>query len=654
MSFALSVTIALIVIKSPILTFSPRFPMAGTRFRWHGPPGQQCELFGDVLDWTRAVPMPEITPGVYECTLHLALGVYRYKFRLNQKHWVADTGAFIDPTEGCDNSVTIVGGSEPPLFFAPDRGHVAVYEDGSVVIHVESDGQQVPLVSIDGNKLDEEYLGERHGRHRIVFRGTVAGDDGISPKLQVGTYYTSLPQPRSILGQPPSWAKRAVFYAVFIDRWHRGAESPPDERTSPRNAPSTTGTFYGGDLWGVTEGLDYLCELGVDAIVLTPIQTAPSPHRYDGIDLFEIDPRLGGAKAFEHLLAEAHRRGLKVLADASLTHVHEDHPAFQSVLSKQQASPYCEWFNIHRYPVYARDPECVDLYPTEAHLPWLNLDFPPAREYVIEAALRLIRKGVDGLRLDAMTRAPNDFWSELRRRVRHENPEALLLGEIITDRPACFAEERGVDLATDFAHREAILDFFRRQTISANEFIDQLAFHHFRVGPFEPSFRLLFLDNHDTDRFLLPDTHFSLLRLALTYLLLRPESVWLNYGTEMALRQPDLGERHDAIPERMPMPPLVSGFNRTRRLVKDLLALRRRENALQCDSVIWVHAEDRVLVFDRGVGADRIRIAINTGRDPVNLESVLPAFTERLLQIDDGIIKEPATLAPLSAVVVRM
>jgi cyclomaltodextrinase len=628
--------------------------MTGTKFRWQGPPGQKCELFGDVLDWTRPVPMPEVTPGTYECALRLAPGVYRYKFRLNRNRWVADATAATDPTEGFDNSVAIVGGSEPPLFFAPDRGHVAVYEDGTVVIHVENDGQQPPLVSIDGIGLDEEYLGERHARRRAIFRGTVACDAGLSPELRVGAYRTPLPRPRSILGQPPAWAKRAVFYAIFVDRWHRGAASPPDERASPRNAPSMAATFYGGDLWGIAEGLDYLCELGVDAIVLTPIQTAPSPHRYDGIDLFEIDPRLGGKRAFEHLLIEAHRRGLKVVADAPLTHVHEDHPAFQSVLSEQQASPYCDWFYIRRYPVRARDPECVDLYPTKRHLPWLNLNSPRAREYVIEAASRLIRRGADGLRLDAMTRAPSDFWSGFRRRVRSENPEALLLGEIVTDRPACFAEELGVDLATDFAHREAILDFFRRQTISASELIDRLEFHNFRVGPFEPSFRLLFLDNHDTDRFLLPDTHFSVLRLALTYLLLRPEPVGFNYGTEMALRQAEVGLRDEAIPERMPMPPLALGVNRTQRLVQDLLALRHRERALQGPTVTWIHAVDRVLVFDRSAGASRIRVAINAGRDRVNLGLVLPSSAERLLQIDDGIIEEPATLAPLSAVVARM
>lgn len=628
--------------------------MIGVKFRWQGPPGYTCELFGDVLDWTRAVPMPEVTPGIYACELSLAPGVYRYKFRVNQEIWVADPIAAVDPTEGWDNSIAIVGGAEPPLFFAPDRGHVVVYENGTVVIHVENDGSQSPIVSIDGRNLDALYLGTRHGRRRTLFRGVVAGGTSSPPELRVGTYRTPLPLPRSPLGQPPAWAKRAVFYAIFVDRWHRGSASPLDERAGPRSAPSMTTTFYGGDLWGIAEGLDYLCALGVDAIVLTPIQTAPSPHRYDGIDLLQIDPRLGGKKAFEHLLAEAHRRGLKVVADASLTHVHEDHPAFQSVLSEQQSSPYCDWFHIRRFPVGARDPECVERYPTEPHLPWLNLNSRGAREYVIEAALRLVRRGVDGLRLDAMTRAPSDFWSELRQRVRSENPRVLLLGEIVTDRPACFAEERGVDLATDFTHREAILDFFRRQTISAVELIDRLEFHNFRVGPFEPSFRLLFLDNHDTDRFLLPDTHFSVLRLALTYLLLRPEPVWLNYGTEMALRQNEVGAPGKAIPERMPMLPLTLGINRTQHLVQELLTLRRHERALQGSAIAWVHAEGRVLVFERGVGSDRVRIAINTGRDRAHLGSSLSMSDEILLRVGDGIIEGSATLAPLSAVVARM
>lgn len=628
--------------------------MTGIEFRWQGPSGQQCELYGDVLDWTRPVPMPEVAPGTYACTLRLAPGIYRYKFRVNGNGWTADARAAFDPTEGCDNSLAIVGGSRPPVYFAPDRGHVAVYEDGSVVVHVENDGPIPPKVTIDGIPLKEEYLGERHGRRRAIFRGRVTGGNGARPQLRVGDYHAPLSPPRSVLGQPPDWANRAVFYAIFVDRWHRAAASPPDGRASPRTAPSLTSTFYGGDLWGVAEGLEYLSALGVDAIVLSPIQTAPSPHRYDGIDLTAIDPRLGGERAFAHLLDRAHRLGLNVVVDASLTHVHEAHPAFQSVLAEQQASPYRDWFHIHRFPVRARDPGCVESYPTKPHLPWLNLEAPRTREYAMEAALGLIRQGADGLRLDAMTRAPTDFWSELRQRVRRENPQALLLGEIVTDRPACFAEERGVDLATDFTHREALLDFFRSQSITSREFVNRVEFHNFRSGPFPPSFRLLFLDNHDTERFLLPDTPFSLLRLALTYLLLRPEPVWFNYGTEMAVRQADYGFRDTAVPERMPMPPLALEVNRTQRLVRALLAMRRREPALQATALTWIQAQDRVLVFDRHSGASRVRVAINAGRNLAHLADLLPTSAAPLLQVDDGSLQAPATLAPLSAVVVPL
>jgi glycosidase len=598
--------------------------------------------------------MEETAPGIYECYLSLNPGVYRYKFRVNHEQWIADAYAAKDPTEGYNNSLLVVDGSNPPIFFAPDRGHLAVYEDGNIVIHMESDGRDAEPISIDGKALLEEYQGERHGRHFSVFRSKVIPTTETMPTLQVGAYRTRLPQPRSSLGQPPAWAKRAVFYAIVIDRWRRGSKSLPDKRFSTHNTPSTNEVFYGGDLWGVAEGLDYLSKLGVDAVIITPVQTAPSPHRYDGLNLMEIEPSIGGEKAFDNLVAETHRHGLRLVVDASLTHVHEHHPFFQSVLSEQQASPYCDWFHIHKFPVRARDPDCIDLYPTEPHLPWLNLNTPAARTHVIEAALRLVRRGIDGLRLDAMTRAPKDFWAELRQQVRGENPEALLLGEVVTDRPACFAEERGIDMATDFFHRQTILDFFRHQTIYADEMVDRLKFHEFRVGPFEPVFRLLFLDNHDTDRFLMPYTHYALLRLALTYLLVRPEPIWLNYGTEMALRQPDVKSHYKAIPERMPMPPLALGINQTQKLVQNLLLLRHQESALQNDCISWVYASKRILVFDRGDHSNKIRIAINTDRDRIDLSSWLAPATEYLLQVDAGIIEKPGVLAPLSAVIVRL
>jgi hypothetical protein len=316
--------------------------MAGIKFKWQGAPGQTCELFGDVCDWTRPVPMEETTPGIYECHLSLNPGVYRYKFRVNHEHWVTDACAAKDPTEGYNNSLLVVGGSEPPVFFAPDRGHLAVYEDGNIVIHMETDDCEAAPISIDGKALQEEYRGERHGRRFSVFRSTIHPATDTMPILQVGAYRTRLPKPRSTLGQPPAWAKHAVFYAIVIDRWRRGSKSLPDNRLSPHDTPSTNEIFYGGDLWGVAEGLDYLSKLGVDAVIITPVQSAPSPHRYDGLNLMEIEPSIGGEKAFDNLITETHRLGLKLVVDISLTHVHEDHPFFQSVLSEQQASPYCD------------------------------------------------------------------------------------------------------------------------------------------------------------------------------------------------------------------------------------------------------------------------------------------------------------------------
>src|SRR5688500_13444338 len=95
------------------------------RFFHRGEPGRYVELIGDFPSFKRPRPMRETSPGEYQLELELAPGVYRYKLRIDGHAWITDPRAIaIDRAEGFENSIVIVAGSHPPLYFAPDRRHV--------------------------------------------------------------------------------------------------------------------------------------------------------------------------------------------------------------------------------------------------------------------------------------------------------------------------------------------------------------------------------------------------------------------------------------------------------------------------------------------------------------------------------------------------
>ncbi len=569
-----------------------------TEIVYEGRPGARVEVAGDLPDWRVPHALLEERPGLYRRTFALGPGVYRYKLLVDGA-WTLDPRCpHVDRSEGVDNNLLVVGAPEglpPGVFFAPDRRHVAALPGGGARVHVEVDlsrtggvrpasldlgGARVPLVEV-----------LRRG-DRAFLSGVAAAADGP-------------PSSRA-----PAWLEGAVLYGIFLDRWRRGRASPPERRMLAPTTPSTPFVFYGGDLDGVREHLGYVADLGVTAVALTPVALSPSPHRYDAQDLFVVDPAVGGERALAALVEASHRRGLKLVLDASLTHVSEKHPAFRDLLDRQQASPTAPWFRVKRFPVVARDAATVELYFNCKDQPWLDLA-GPAAEHALEAAVRLVEHGVDGLRLDAMDDAPPAFWAALRARVRATRDDVLLLGETVTD--ALWQRASDVDVVTDFRIRDALVAFVARRAVDARGFADAWAFAAFRTGPTDPSYRLGFVDNHDTARFLsLCGGDTRKLRIALAILLFSEETAWLTYGTEAHLAA-HAGERalDNAWRERIAMPDPASVDTPTRAWVRALCAARRE---LRGRPVRVVSADGARLVLERG--SRRLLVDVDGG-EPV-------------------------------------
>lgn len=324
---------------------------------------------------------------------------------------------------------------------------------------------------------------------------------------------------------PPDWVADAVWYQIFVERFHNGDVSndpsiqtiqgtypgyiPPTWKTTPwtqdwykedvyfkdvHNRPDFFGNpiisfdaktalrRYGGDLQGVIDKLDYLTDLGVNAIYFNPINDAPSSHKYDARHWRHIDVNFGpdpegdielikeedpadpstwvltsADKLFLEFLQQAKNRGIRVILDYSWNHTGHTHWAWQDVLKNQKQSKYADWYWVDQFD----DPDTEEN--EFAYTGWFNVyDLPQIQETTYADHTKQVRlfdgnikseqakshifavtrrwldpngdgdpsDGVDGYRLDVAAELPLGFWREYRTYVKSINPDAFLIGEI--------------------------------------------------------------------------------------------------------------------------------------------------------------------------------------------------------------------------------
>jgi glycosidase len=260
----------------------------------------------------------------------------------------------------------------------------------------------------------------------------------------------------------PAWLQGAVVYEIFADRFRNGDPSndPCREEACPvfyGDTPAilhptwneavedsrATGVFnrdfFGGDLEGVTEKLDYLKALGVDAIWLTPIFKARSNHRYDTDDYMQVDPALGGDPAFAQLINAAHARGLHVILDGVFNHTSSDSVYFDRYhrypdivgACESPSSRYRDWYEITGSDVPCRTYSGFAGLDT---LPTLNESNASVRSFIYgDRAGSVVGlwtgRGADGWRLDAAQELSHGWWQDFRRTVKSYWPGTPLIGE---------------------------------------------------------------------------------------------------------------------------------------------------------------------------------------------------------------------------------
>ncbi len=375
----------------------------------------------------------------------------------------------------------------------------------------------------------------------------------------------------------PQWAKEVVWYQIFPDRFYNGDKlNDPDieslKGAYPHNIETTWQVHpwnsdwyelqeyekengkdiwtniqrrrFGGDLQGIIDKLDYLSELGISAVYLNPIFTAPSLHKYDGATYHHVDPHFGpdpagdkeiirnenpldpstwvwtsADKLFLKLIDEMHKRNIRIIIDGVFNHSGINCFAFQDLLVNQENSPYKDWYTVKSFENKEKG------IPFE-YEGWFGVkELPEWREdqnglvegpknYIFNITKRWMdpdgdgnpADGIDGWRLDVAFCVGHPFWKDWRKFLKAINPDAYITAEIVDKIEANEPYLRGdeFDAVMNYNFLFICAEYFiqKKDKITVSQFdtlLKQLR-EAFPKGVSEVMQNLL--DSHDTNRLL--------------------------------------------------------------------------------------------------------------------------------------------------------
>ena len=384
----------------------------------------------------------------------------------------------------------------------------------------------------------------------------------------------------------PAWVEHAIWWQVyplgFVGAFP--AEPPPtaDEHRLRR----------------VVEWFDHAIELGASGIALGPI-FASRTHGYDTIDHYRIDPRLGDDGDFDHLVAEARRRGLRVLLDGVFNHVSTDF-ANSSWFRKRGNASGADY----------------DTFEGHGELIALDHDNPEVVDYTVDVMKHWLRRGADGWRLDAAYAVPDRFWAQLLPRVRAEHPDAWFVGEVIHGDYSAQVQNAGFDSVTQYELWKAIWSSLNDGNF--HELDWALVRHNEFLDEFVP---MTFVGNHDVTRIASRLENTRHLEHALVILLTTGGTPSVYAGDEsgyLGVKEERFGGDDAVRPEfSAPLMGIDEHGHDVFRLHQYLIGMRRRHPWLHTARTSPLQVSNRQYIYQTRCGSDALLVALNIDDTPL-------------------------------------
>lgn len=391
--------------------------------------------------------------------------------------------------------------------------------------------------------------------------------------------------------------------------------------------PSLGNDYFGGDLQGIIDNLDYLQDLGVDLIYLTPIFRATSNHKYDTSDFLKIDPMFGDLSTLSRLTLELEKRGMGLILDAVINHVGDNHAWFKS--AKNGLAKYKDYFYFRPDGSYA----CWWDY---RHLPELNIETDELRDYFYRNTDSVLKYyldlGIKGWRFDAAPDIGQPYVQDIRAELSQSHPDALMIGEL-----TCFASQwvnnnDSFHGAMNYFMRDAIMHWIRG-LVDGKQLSLMIQRYCDEFGEQAASLSWNILSSHDQPRLntMFPEIEQRALALALQFTL--PGCPTIYYGEEIGMTG---GPEPDC---RAPMPWNPEQWDlRERGLYKHFINLRKARRELREGKLLMIgdqldDAEFVAYIRHTEVPEEYTIILINSAPAPMRRIIFLPYS-----HIYDGVI----------------
>ena len=577
--------------------------------------GSEHKVFiaGDFNNWNTQEHKLTEKDGIYEIDLELEKGRYEYKFVVDG-NWVIDESAegFAQDKFGNRNSVVFVGRKPKKIAQRADDFDTPDWVKDGIFYQIFTDR------FCNGNhKIDPDFSEWYYQK-----------ENKLSPAAREGKY-------------------------KFIDDWYNTKVLLEDKNKHY--------LFYGGDLEGVKQKIDYLKDLGITIIYFNPLVQAASNHKYEAFNYFKIDPHFGTNDEFITLVKELHQNGIRVIVDFAFNHVGVGFFAFQDCVKKGEKSKYYNWFDWHKWPLPDEIPEdfdAKDYYQCwwgHSIMPDLNFDLDrkhPEENYikdqneanvnedVVKYILNVVdfwlnEFDIDGFRCDIPNEVPFWFWKIFRQKVKSIKPDAYLVGEIWHNATEWVTQEY-FDAVMNYKYfKDPVYDFFIGNTSAeyfANIIIEGL--HKYTLQATQVMMNLL--DSHDTFRFLeSANGNIAKLKLAVLFQMTFVGTPHIFYGDEIAMMggyDPDNRRpfnwkfENDEVAVEL------------RNWYKKLIEIRKEHISLRRGNFEFMSANNNVIIYKRILNEKELIIVINNNSGDKKLDFSLNFYIDLITETTKNII----------------
>lgn len=381
----------------------------------------------------------------------------------------------------------------------------------------------------------------------------------------------------------PSWVNNTIWYQIFPDRFCNGDSSLNPLLTKPWTSSNQSVypfDFYGGDIPGIISKLDYLHNLGITGIYLTPVCKSRTNHKYDIIDYRHIDPHFGTDEQMRELVDKAHALGMRVMMDGVFNHCSSLFHPWRDVVKKGPKSKYYDWFMINRWPLDKghHNAEKGNFYSFAFvdQMPKLNTNNPDVIKYFVKVCASWVKNfDIDGIRLDVIDETSHEFCSILRKNLKKIKPDLYILGEIWHD-SIQWLRGNELDSVMNYPLKDSINEFWIKNDLQSRSLMYSVNRCYNLYMQQTNSILFNLLDSHDTRRLITTLKSIDKFYQQLAVLFTMPGSVCIYYGTEIALE----GDVDPDCRRCMPWHEIESGkFNNRISAVKSLISIRNNHKA---------------------------------------------------------------------------